>query len=225
MVRNGEIKDRSAEELAASYRKGINKGLYKIMSKMGIATIASYRGSQLFEIVGLHDEIVEQCFQGAVSRIQGARCRISEKATSRQLAMQTPVLRGRTPIAQGGLYKYIHGGEYHAYHPDIIQTLHLAVRSGEYEDYKVFADLVNHRPVATLRDLLRPSAKNAAIAIEDVEPIETILKRFDGDLAAFFADGRSRSRRTTSASISPGRRARRSSYSPGLPPGARSMVR
>src|SRR3546814_11075713 len=73
MVRSGQVKNKPAEQLAQSYRKAINKGLYKIISKMGIATISSYRGAQLFEIVGLPDQIVDLCFEDPVSRLQGAR--------------------------------------------------------------------------------------------------------------------------------------------------------
>ena len=91
MARNGEIKGKAPEELGTSYRKGINKGLYKIMSKMGISTIASYRGAQLFEIVGLHDEIVNLCFQGTVSRIQGARfAELEAEQTQLALLAWTP---------------------------------------------------------------------------------------------------------------------------------------
>ena len=82
-------------------------------------------------------------------------------------------------MEQGGLYKFVQNAEYHAYHPDIINTLHRAVRSGEYADYEVFADLVNLRPVATFRDLLKLSGKAEPIALDEVEPIEKILKRFD----------------------------------------------
>ncbi|MDB5527241.1 MAG: glutamate synthase large subunit, partial [Devosia sp.] len=176
MTRTGEIKNKAPEDLAASYRKGINKGLYKIMSKMGIATISSYRGAQLFEIVGLHNEIVKLCFEGTVSRIQGSGfAELQAEQTQLSLLAWTP----RKPVEQGGLYKFVQNAEYHAYHPDIINTLHRAVRSGEYADYEVFADLVNHRPVATIRDLLKLSGKVQAISIDEVEPIEAILKRFD----------------------------------------------
>ena len=176
MVRSGELKGKDAAALAASYRKGINKGLYKIMSKMGISTIASYRGSQLFEIVGLHDEIVDLCFHDTVSRIQGARfVDLEAEQTQLSLAAWTP----RKTVPQGGLYKYVVGGEYHAYNPDIIATLHKAVRSGDYADYEVFAKLVNERPVSTFRDLLKIKGDIKPISIDEVEPVEAILKRFD----------------------------------------------
>ncbi len=176
MVRAGEIRNKAPENLAASYRKGINKGLYKIMSKMGISTIASYRGAQLFEIVGLHDEIVNLCFEGTVSRIQGARF---DDLQGEQLQLSLAAWTPRKLVEPGGLYKYVHGSEYHAYNPDVVNTLHRAVRSGEYADYEVFAGLINNRPVAMLRDLFKLSAKAQPIPIDDVEPIQAILKRFD----------------------------------------------
>ena len=176
MVRNGEIKSKAPEELGASYRKGINKGLYKIMSKMGISTISSYRGAQLFEIVGLADPVVDMCFYDTVSRIQGAGF---AELQAEQLQLSLAAWTARKPVAQGGLYKYVQNEEYHAYHPDVVNTLHRAVRSGDYADYQVFADLVNNRPVTTFRDLLKISGQAQSIPIDEVEPLEAILKRFD----------------------------------------------
>jgi len=175
MVRSGQIKNKPAEALAQSYRKSINKGLYKIISKMGISTISSYRGAQLFEIVGLHDEVVDLCFEGTVSRLQGARF-ADLQAEQQQLAEMA--WSARKPIEQGGLYKFIHGGEYHAYNPDVIATLQKAVKSGDYADYKVYATHVNQRPVATIRDLFKLK-DSEAIALDEVEPVDAILKRFD----------------------------------------------
>jgi glutamate synthase (NADPH/NADH) large chain len=176
MVHSGEIPEQDTTKLAESYRKAINKGLFKIISKMGISTINSYRGAQLFEIVGLHDEVVELCFKGTTSRIQGSRF-TDLQSDQQQLARDA--WRPRKTIHQGGLLKYIHGGEYHAYNPDVVTTLQEAVRSGEYSDYIKFAKLVNERPVATLRDLLRLRTDNTSIPLENVEPMETILPRFD----------------------------------------------
>ncbi|MGH8503037.1 MAG: glutamate synthase large subunit [Gammaproteobacteria bacterium] len=176
MLASGEIVDKSPHALAQSYRKGIKKGLYKIISKMGISTIASYRGAQLFEIVGLHDEVVELCFAGTPSRIQGAG--FSQLEHDQQLlAAEAWSPRART--RQGGLLKYIYGGEYHAYNPDVVQALHAAVRSGEYADYRVFADLINGRPVAVLRDLLKLREGVDPIPLADVEPVDAIVLRFD----------------------------------------------
>ncbi len=177
LIRSGEIASRDYPKLVENYRKGIDKGLYKIISKMGISTINSYRGAQLFEIVGLHDEVVNLCFKDTVSRIQGARFADLE-AEQVQLAERRPGDGGR-PIEPGGLLKYIHGGEYHAYNPDVVQTLQQAVGSGDYADYQEYARLVNDRPVATLRDLFRLRPAAAPIPLDEVEPVEAILPRFD----------------------------------------------
>ncbi len=151
-----------------NYRNGINKGLYKIMSKMGISTIASYRCSKLFEAVGLkimskmgistiasyrcsklfeavglHDDVVGLCFQGAVSRIGGASF---EDFQQDLLNLSKRAWLARKPISQGGLLKYVHGGEYHAYNPDVVRTwlarkpisqggLLKYVHGGEYHAY------------------------------------------------------------------------------------------
>ena len=175
MARAGQVKNKPAEQMAQSYRKGINKGLYKIISKMGISTISSYRGAQLFEIVGLHQDIVGLCFEGTVSRIQGSRF---DDLQAEQDRLAELAWSARKPIEQGGLHKYVHGGEYHAYNPDVIGTLQRAVKSGRYEDYQVYAAAVNERPVATIRDLFRINTDHS-IPIEEVEPVEAILRRFD----------------------------------------------
>jgi len=176
MLRNGEIKNRKAAELQASYRKGINKGLYKIISKMGISTIASYRGAQLFEIVGLNSDVVNLCFSGSTSRIEGAD--FSDFESDQQLLVDNAWNPRKLP-EQGGLLKYIHGGEYHAYNPDVVATLQEAVQTGCYEKYKEYAELVNTRPIAALRDLLGLVDTQTEIPLEDVQPIEDILPRFD----------------------------------------------
>ncbi len=159
-----------------NFRKSINKGLLKIMSKMGISTIASYRGSQLFEAVGLSREVVDLCFRGVPSRIQGARFVDIEND---QKLLAADAWKARKPIDAGGLLKFVHGKEYHAFNPDVIHLLHKAVDGGNFEDWKEYAALVNNRPVATIRDLLalRPALK--PLALDEVEPIEKILPRFD----------------------------------------------
>ncbi|WP_435218785.1 glutamate synthase large subunit [Luminiphilus sp. nBUS_07] len=159
-----------------NYRKGINKGLLKIMSKMGISAVNSYRGAQLFEAVGLDKEIVDVCFTGVASRIAGAGFgelerdlwQVAAKARSR-----------RKTLDQGGLLKYVHGGEYHAFNPDVVMTLQQAVATGDYADYQRYAQYCTDRPVAALRDLLDLDLSGEPVAIDEVEPIESILKRFD----------------------------------------------
>ncbi|OEF00802.1 glutamate synthase large subunit [Vibrio crassostreae 9ZC13] len=175
MLDDGSL-DKDYRAAMQNYQNGINKGLYKIMSKMGISTIASYRCSQLFEAVGLHSDVVELCFRGVTTRIQGASFsdfqqdiyNLSRKAWTK-----------RKPIEHGGLLKYVHGGEYHAYNPDVVGTLQTAVKTGETSDYLSFAKQVNARPAAMLRDLM--SLKKAAqpLPLEQVEPNSDLFKRFD----------------------------------------------
>lgn len=167
---------KSYSQVMLNYRNGINKGLYKIMSKMGISTIASYRCSQLFEAVGLHQELVDLCFKGVTTRIQGATFddfqqdlhNLSRKAWAK-----------RKSIEHGGLLKYVHGGEYHAYNPDVVGTLQQAVKSGETSDYKAFAKQVNARPVAMLRDLMQLKKTGQTLPLEQVEASTELFKRFD----------------------------------------------
>ncbi|ATI63711.1 glutamate synthase large subunit [Edwardsiella tarda] len=175
LVDSGAI-TRSYRQVMLNYRNGINKGLYKIMSKMGISTVASYRCSKLFEAVGLHAEICALCFPGVVSRIGGADFSDFQQDLH-NLARRAWL--ARQPLEQGGLLKYVHGGEYHAYNPDVVRALQQAVNSGEYQDYQRYAELVNHRPVATLRDLLalRPAAQPLDLA--QVEAEQGLFQRFD----------------------------------------------
>ena len=160
-----------------NYRKGIDKGLLKILSKMGISTIASYRCSQLFEAVGLAEEVTELCFPGVVSRISGADF-VDFHRDQEKLARHA-WKRLHQPLPRGGLFKYIHGGEYHAYNPDVVVSLQQAVRSGSYDDYRRYSSEVNNRPVACLRDLLQFSRKQSPIELDEVEPAENFYSRFD----------------------------------------------
>jgi glutamate synthase (NADPH/NADH) large chain len=178
MMRGGRVKlDFAARlELGRSYRAGLRKGLFKIMSKMGISTIGSYRSSQLFEIVGLADEIVELCFTGTESRVQGADFADLE-ADLTELATQA--WNPRKSVAQGGLLKYMHDGEYHMYNPDVIAALQAAVISGDPAHYRQYADLVNNRPASTFRDLLALKISAQPVPLAEVEPAESVLARFD----------------------------------------------
>ncbi len=163
-------------ELLERYRRGLNKGLYKIMSKMGIATLASYRGAQLFEAIGLHGEVVDLCFRGTSSRLQGAGFAELE---ADQRALSEAAWSASCPPPQGGLLKYIHGGEYHAFNPDVVLALHRAVRSGDYGDYLAYAALVNERAPIALRDLLGFPEDLRPVPLAEVEPEEAILPRFE----------------------------------------------
>ncbi len=159
-----------------NYRKGLNKGLLKILSKMGISTIASYRGAQLFEAIGLNRDVVDLCFAGTASRVEGAGF---EDLEADQEALATLAWIARKPINQGGLLKYVHGEEYHAFNPEVVQSLQKAVKSGDYSAWRDYAELVNNRPTATLRDLLALKEDVQAIDLSEVEAMEDIVCRFD----------------------------------------------
>ncbi|WP_182032408.1 glutamate synthase large subunit, partial [Vibrio sp. B1FLJ16] len=170
------VLDKDYRDVMQDYQYGINKGLYKIMSKMGISTIASYRCSQLFEAVGLSQQVVDLCFKGVTTRIAGANfddfqqdlTNLSRKAWAK-----------RKSIEHGGLLKYVHGGEYHAYNPDVVSTLQQAVKSGETNDYQTYAKHVNQRPVAMLRDLMTLKKADTPLPLDKVEPKVDLFKRFD----------------------------------------------
>jgi glutamate synthase (NADPH/NADH) large chain len=175
LIRTGEVLG-DLDEVFKHYRKGISKGLLKILSKMGISTIASYRGAQLFEAVGLADEVVELSFRGVASRLKGARF-VDIEAEQKLLAFEA--WNNRKAIQQGGLLKFVYGGEYHAYNPDVVNTLQAAVQQGNYEKYKEYAALVDTRPVSMLRDLLQVKLAEQPLALDQVEPLQSIFKRFD----------------------------------------------
>ena len=176
LTERNELKG-SPHENCARYRKGVNKGLLKIISKMGISTISSYRGSQLFEIIGLNSDIVDLCFTNTESRIGGKNLEALDKEIK---ALNDYARSNLSEINVGGLLKYVHGGEYHTYNPEIVKKLQEAVSSGSQETYNEYANLVDNRPPAMLRDLLhlkelgkRDNTKS------NLESIDKIIKRFD----------------------------------------------
>lgn len=175
----GILKTKHGEvaQIGRSYRRGIKKGLLKIISKMGIATIGSYRGAQLFEIIGLAPEITELCFAGTPSRIGGAGF-AELQADAEHLARHAWDQNALPEI--GGLLKYTPGGEYHLFNPDVVTRLQRAVVSGDWEDWQHYAAAVNERPTAALRDLLELRIEGATpIPLEEVEPVDAIVRRFD----------------------------------------------
>ncbi len=175
LISSGEIQ-LDYQQAYKNYRKGISKGLLKILSKMGISTVASYRGAQLFEAVGLSEDVIDICFDGTASRIKGSDFSVLE---ADQKAVAKEAWKKRKNIQPGGLLKYMHGQEYHAFNPEVVQTLQQAVQSGDYKIWKKYAELVNNRPVATLRDLLKVKDTASSISIDEVESISDIIPRFD----------------------------------------------
>ncbi|WP_373700591.1 glutamate synthase large subunit [Neisseria dentiae] len=161
----------------ANFRNGINKGLYKIMSKMGISCVSSYRCARLFELVGMNQEIVDLCFPGITSRVEGASFSDLHEQIS---ATRKRAWRRSQGVDAGGLLKFKPQGEYHAYNPEVVNTIQAAVNSGDYAKYRLYRDAVNNRPVTTIRDMLRLKTENCTpIDISKVEPSENLFKRFD----------------------------------------------
>jgi glutamate synthase (NADPH) large chain len=178
MMKKGKVPMEAGErvELGRRYRKAIRKGLLKIISKMGISTIASYRAGQLFEIIGLGPDVVDTCFRGTQSRIKGANFADLQED---QEHLAKRAWNDMLTVEHGGLLKYVHGGEYHMYNPDVIATLQAAVNTGDYDLYQSYAKLVNDRPASTLRDLLTLVPKGTAVSLDEVESEAAILARFD----------------------------------------------
>ena len=167
----------SLEKAILNYRQGINNGLLKILSKMGISTISSYRCAHLFEAVGLGRQIMDLCFTGIVSRIGGAD--FSDFLKDQEALSHPAFAKPYLPLSRGGLFRFIHGQEYHTYNPDVVQSLQRAVNSANFEDYQVYADLVNNRSPAHLRDLLQLKKGQAPIGIDDVAKEKDFFTRFD----------------------------------------------
>jgi glutamate synthase (NADPH) large chain len=166
-------------EARENYRQAIKKGLLKIMSKMGISTISSYRGAMLFEALGLHDNVTGRCFPGMDNRLSGLDF---EDIHQQMLGLYRQSNTGK-PIERGGLLKFVHGQEFHSYHPDVVVNLQQAVNSGDYSQYQVFADVVNQREVAHIRDLWRLKLE---IDVDDTNNVDVpkrkniVSKQIDG---------------------------------------------
>ena len=176
MVSKNKITAKKYGDSVEKYIKGINKGLLKIMSKMGISCVSSYRGAQLFEIVGLNEEIVNLCFKDSISRISGSSFEDIQLDLEDDRNNAWDISK---EIKTGGFLKYVHGQEYHDYNPNVVKALQECVTTGEYNDYKSYADLVNSRNPSFLRDLYALNSRNKQIPINNVECTSDIIKRFD----------------------------------------------
>ncbi len=162
-----------------NYVRAINKGLLKILSKMGISTLRSYRASQIFEAVGIHPKVIDKYFEGTVSRIGGIG--IAEIAQESILPHRLvwEEMNNKTPDIFGGVYSFRTYGEHHAWNPDTVALLQWSTRTGNYVKFKEFSNLVNlqNSSPAFLRGLLRIKDNNP-ISISEVEPASEIMKRF-----------------------------------------------
>ncbi len=171
----------SAEDLKKNYLKAINDGLLKVFSKMGISTLQSYQGAQIFEIIGLNTAVVKTYFTGAVSRIEGMGLdEIAREILAKHLfafaRKDVPV--DRLPV--GGVYQWKRKGEFHLFNPQTIHYLQHATKTNDYSVFKKYTKLVNDQEekAVTLRSLIRFKYNRPPISIDEVEPAESIFKRF-----------------------------------------------
>ena len=172
----------SVESMVAGYRKGVSKGMLKVMGKMGISTLQSYKGAQIFEAAGLADEIVERCFAGTASRVHGVDFNVLFAEMKARHETGYPPRDGAPglQLPNPGEFQWRRGGDIHLWDPDAIAGLQLAARTDSREAYRRFAEhanLVSTRQ-ATLRGLLRFKDGGGGIDISEVEPAAEIVKRF-----------------------------------------------
>ena len=181
MIGKGHLPEMKHETAVKNFIKAVNKGLTKAMSKMGISTVQSYRGAQVFEAVGLNQEFVEQYFTWTASRIGGIGLDEIAKDMSLRHHNAFPDRPSKRPdLDWGGEYQWRRDGEYHLFNPETVFKLQHATRSGQYKVFKEYTDQVNNQSehLATLRGLLDFKFAQQPVSIEQVEPIENILRRF-----------------------------------------------
>nr|YP_009393473.1 glutamate synthase [Bostrychia simpliciuscula]ARW62035.1 glutamate synthase [Bostrychia simpliciuscula] len=177
LMLNGKLPKLNIEQSQNNYRSAIEKGLMKILSKMGISLLSSYNGAQIFEILGLGNDIIDISFINTTSRLGGMNeielfnhsLEIYNLAFVPQLPKKLPNL---------GYVQYRPGAEYHVNNPEMSKTLHKAVRNSDIPLYHQYKFLLNNRPPSNLRDLIILSSNRSSISIDQVESIDSILKRF-----------------------------------------------
>lgn len=182
----GEIRNdyKTAEK---KYIKAVHKGLLKVMSKMGISTLRSYRGAQIFEAAGLNQAFLDKYFKGMSSRIGGIGL---EEVTGDALARHSEAFENEnvsSSLTNHGTYSYRRNGENHAWNPETISKLQIATRTGDYARFKEFTNIVDNKPVPIfLHDFLTYRKNPAgAIDISEVEPVENIMKYFVSGAMSF----------------------------------------
>ncbi len=169
-----------ADKKKAKYLKAVGKGLVKIMSKMGISTVQSYRGAQIFEAVGLKKEFIDKYFTGTTSRIEGIGIEGVERSVKQTVDKARDEYKPSPQVLPNtGDYKWRKGGERRLFSPEAVAALQHSTRTNDYEEYKKFAKLINEQgeKLATIRGLFKFKGSNS-IPLEEVEPVENIMKRF-----------------------------------------------
>ena len=173
--------DLDVDQLKYNYTKAVNDGLLKVFSKMGISTLQSYQGAQIFEIVGLNKSVVDKYFTGVISRIEGLG--LDEIAKESLAKHQFAFSRKEIPVDRlsvGGLYQWKRKGEFHLFNPQTIHLLQYSTKLNDYATFKKYSKLVNEQgeKACTLRSLFQFNFHRKSISIDEVESVESILKRF-----------------------------------------------
>jgi glutamate synthase domain-containing protein 2/glutamate synthase domain-containing protein 1/glutamate synthase domain-containing protein 3 len=171
----------TANHAEKNFIKAINKALLKTFSKMGISTLQSYRGAQVFEAVGLNRSVVESYFSGTASRIEGVGLEVlAREALLKHAYAFQPFTESETELVVGGQYQYREGGEYHLLNPATISKVQHAVRQNNAATFQEYTDLLDeqNRHLCTLRGLLQLKYANKPLPLDKVEPAKEIVKRF-----------------------------------------------
>jgi len=166
----------SAEGAVRNVKRTLEKGLLKILSKMGIATVRSYQGAQLFEAIGLDRELVDRHFTGTPALLEGHG--VSEIARDVLDLHARAFDESFTDLEEGGAHRYRRGGEVHAFEPKVVKALHSLIRSGERLDARRYSELIEQRSPIAVRDLLRFREAKTEVSLEEVEPVASIFRRF-----------------------------------------------
>ncbi len=172
---SSDISEMDVEAAQHRYRSALVKGLRKILAKMGVSTLRSYRGAGLFEAIGIANHVIARHFTGTPSSVSGLGIAgIGDETLARHRAA---FAQAAAALEDGGWHRFRKGADTHAYEPRVVKALHTAIRTGARLDYRTFSDLVHSRPPVALRDMMEFRAQEPT-AISDVEPVENILPRF-----------------------------------------------
>jgi glutamate synthase (ferredoxin) len=170
----------SEDTAISNYIDALTKGIVKIISKMGISTVRSYQGAQIFEALGVSEEVVNEYFTGTTTRIGGVTLKeIEDESRARHEDAFSSLMAGE-PLDPGGEMKWRHGGEHHLFNPESIYYLQQACRTGDYDIFKKFSAMVSSRTdyLKNIRGLLNIATRGKPISLDSVEPAENIMRRF-----------------------------------------------
>jgi len=179
---DGLLDQISFDEIVKAYKKGVAKGILKVMAKMGISTLQSYKGAQIFEAVGLADEIIKKCFPGTASRVQGVDFNIlvDEVERRHELGFHKNIINNTEVLPNPGDFHWRHGGDSHMWDPKSISDLQQAARKNNEESYWKFSNYANEQTTkdSALRGLLKFRYSKKPLDLDEVEPEKEIVKRF-----------------------------------------------